>query len=164
MTPWLHTTVRISVLIGMIISWAGMVIPAFPAPLVMWAFTLVYGIIQGFGGGGILYFVGITVLTIGAMLVDNVLTLSRARMAGAGWTSLLLAFAVGLISSVLFTPLAGIPLTLLALYLTEYARKRDADQAWHATKSMLFAWGWAAIARLSLGFLILLLWVLWAWV
>jgi len=46
--PWLHTTMRVIVLIGLIITWIGTITPVFPAPTVMWGFILLYGIATGF--------------------------------------------------------------------------------------------------------------------
>jgi len=163
MVPWLDLTLRIGILIVLLVSLVAMVIPAFPAPAVMWVFTLVYGLIAGFEGGGVLYFVAITLLTIFALLVDNLLMLGGARRAGARWSSLLVAFAAGTFGSLFLTPLLGIPITILALFLVEYAYRKHADQAWRATKSMIFGWGWSVVVRLLLGLAMLILWAMWAW-
>jgi uncharacterized protein YqgC (DUF456 family) len=161
--PWLDLTLRIGTLIVLLITWVAMVIPAFPAPAVMWIFTLIYGLLAGFEAGGALYFAAITLLTIFALLADNVLMLGNARKAGARWSSLVVAFIAGTLGSLLLTPLLGIPITLLALFLMEYARQKDADQAWASTKSMVFGWGWSVVVRLLLGLAMLILWAMWAW-
>ncbi len=163
MIPWLDLTLRIAILIVLLITWVAMVIPAFPAPAVMWVFTLAYGLLAGFEAGGALYFAAITLLTIFALLADNVLMLGNARKAGARWSSLLVAFFAGTVGSLVLTPLLGIPITLLTLFLMEYARQKDADQAWTATKNMIFGWGWAVVVRLLLGLAMLVLWAMWAW-
>lgn len=163
MIPWLDLTLRVGILIVLLVSWAAMVIPAFPAPAVMWVFTLIYGLLKGFGSGGVIYFIVITLLTIFALLVDNLLMLGGARQAGARWSSLFVAFVAGTFGSLLLTPLLGIPITILALFLVEYARQKDSDQAWRATKSMIFGWGTSVVVRLLLGLAMLILWAMWAW-
>ncbi|MDZ7776169.1 MAG: DUF456 domain-containing protein [Bacteroidales bacterium] len=65
--------------------------------------------------------------------------------------------------SLFLTPLLGIPITLLALFLTEYARQKDSERAWAATKSMIFGWGTSVVVRLLLGMAMLILWAMWAW-
>jgi uncharacterized protein YqgC (DUF456 family) len=163
MTLWLNQTLRIGTLIILLVSWAAMVIPAFPAPAVMWAFIFLYGLLTGFEIGGALYFTAITLLTILALLADNLLMLGGARKAGARWSSLFVAFVAGTFGSLFLTPLLGIPITLLALFLTEYARQKDSERAWAATKSMIFGWGTSVVVRLLLGMAMLILWAMWAW-
>ena len=163
MVPWLDLTLRITILIVLLISWIAMVIPAFPAPTVMWVFTLIYGVLAGFEGWGIAYFIAITLLTVFALLADNVLMLGGARRAGARWSSLFVAFVAGTLGSIFLTPLLGIPITILALFLVEYARLRNAKRAWATTKSMIFGWGWSVAVRLFLGLAMLILWAMWAW-
>jgi len=164
MTPWLETTFEIAILLGMLIGLFGMIIPIFPGPTVLWVLALVYGLVFGFEVRGLIFFIIISVLAVAGMLSDNVLMIGKARQSGAQWGSILLASFVGLIGSILFTPIGGIALTLLALYLAEYAHRQDSQDAWEATKSMMLGWGWAFVARFSLGLVIVILWGIWAWV
>jgi hypothetical protein len=60
------------------------------------------------------------------------------------------------------TPIGGILLWALALFLSEYYFQKDATLAWEATKSMVIGWGWAAVARLGIGLVVLGLWAAWA--
>jgi uncharacterized protein YqgC (DUF456 family) len=163
MTPWLDTTFRIVILLGLLLSWGGTVIPIFPGPTVMWVFVLVYGIVAGFDTLGAILFGIISLLTVASWLTDNVFSIRGARQGGAEWSSVAIATGVGLVSSLFLTPVGGIALTLLALYLMELHHKRDGAKAWLATKEMLMGWGWATLVRLSLGFGVLILWGIWAW-
>jgi hypothetical protein len=160
--PWLDAAFTIVILIGLIVAWLGTLIPIFPAPTVMWIFILIYGLVTGFDVRGGIFFAVITVLTIASLLSDNVLSIAGARKGGARWISVTVASAVGLISSLLLTPIAGILLTLAALYLMEYAHRKDARAAWEATKQMLVGWGWATVIRLAVGLFELILWAIWA--
>lgn len=161
--PWLALTFQIVVLVTLVLSWIGTIIPIFPGPTVMWALALLYGIVAGFDTRAVILFSVITILTVASWLTDNVFSIKGAREGGAAWSSVAIASAVGLVSSLFLTPIIGVLLTLLALYLVEYRRQRDPDKAILATKQMLLGWGWATVARMGLGFVNLVLWCIWAW-
>jgi uncharacterized protein YqgC (DUF456 family) len=161
--PWLHTTVRTIVLIGLIITWIGTLIPIFPAPTVMWGFILLYGITTGFETRGWILFAIITVLTIISTLADNFFTIRGARQGGARWASVAIASVVGFIAGLMLTPIGGILVSVGALFAAETAFTHNTEKAWEATKQWLLGWGWATAVRLAIGFVALTLWVAWAW-
>lgn len=161
--PWAETTLRIIVLILLILTWIGTIIPIFPAPSVMWLLILIHGIIVGFGTRGAIVFGLITVLTVISLLTDNFFSIRGARKGGARWASVAIASVVGLVASVLLTPIGGILLTIAALFAAETAYQQDTQKAWEATKNWLLGWGWATIARLAIGFVTILLWIFWMW-
>jgi uncharacterized protein YqgC (DUF456 family) len=162
MMPWLDVTISIFILIGMVIAWLAMIIPAFPAPTLMWLLALIYGTATGFGTRSLIFFVIITLLTIVSLFTDNVFSMAGARKGGARWWSIAISAVVGLVASVLLTPLGGILLWALALFLAEYTFQGDATKAWEAMRSMVIGWGWATVARLAIGLVILALWSAWA--
>ncbi len=161
--PWLHTTVRTIVLIGLIITWIGTIIPIFPAPSVMWGLILVYGISAGFETRGWIFFAIISVLTIISMLADNFFTIRGARQGGARWASVAIASVIGLIASLTLTPIGGILVSVSALFAAETAFTHNTETAWEATRQWLLGWGWATAVRLAIGFVALMLWLAWAW-
>jgi hypothetical protein len=130
---------------------------------VIWGLTLLYGVVMGFEVRGFIFFGLITLLAIASVFTDEVLGVAGARKGGARWMSIVIASLVGFISSILLTPIAGILLTIVALFLVENYYKGDAEKAWEATKQMLIGWGWAIVARLGLGLVQILLWAAWAW-
>lgn len=161
--PWWTLTFQIVIMVALILSWIGTVVPIFPGPTVMWVLMLVYGLVDGFGTRGAVLFGIISLLTAASWLTDNVFTIKGARDGGATWTSVAIASAVGLVSSLFLTPIVGVLLTLLTLYLVEYSRQHDHARAMEATKLMLVGWGWATVARMGLGLISLALWSIWAW-
>ncbi|MBN1249541.1 MAG: DUF456 domain-containing protein [Anaerolineae bacterium] len=163
MLPWAYTTLRIIVLVLLILTWFGTVIPVFPAPTVMWVLILVHGIVTGFGTRGAILFGFITLLTIISLFTDNFFSIKGARQGGARWASVAIASGVGLIASLLLTPIGGILLTVAALFAAEMAYQHNAEKAWNATKNWLLGWGWATVARLGIGLVTILLWVVWVW-
>ncbi|MGC9520774.1 MAG: DUF456 family protein [Anaerolineae bacterium] len=163
MLPWIDVALRVVILIGLVVSWVATIIPIFPAPTVMWSLTLIYGIVSGFNTRGAIIFGVISVLTIASWVTDEVFSIAGGRKGGAAWTSLVIAWVVGIVSSLIFTPVVGILLTVATVFLMECHYKGSSTEAWRATKNMLLGWGWATVARLSIGFLALVLWVGWAW-
>ncbi len=159
---------RFALLGGMLIGWLGLIVPFFPGITVIWLAALFYGIAVGFGQGGTWYFLVITVLAIFGWLADNVMMIHFARKGkgeeeGASWYSIVLAFVAGIVGSIAFSPLGGIAATLGALLLVEYLRERDLSRAWERTWRMAMGWGWAIVARMSVGMLMIALWAIWAW-
>ncbi len=175
---------RFALLGGMLIGWLGLIVPFFPGITVIWLAALFYGIAAGFGQGGTWYFLAITVLAILGWLADNVLMIRFARKGrripeaitladdgtaregeeeGASWLSIALAFVAGVVGSIVLSPLGGIAATLGALLLVEYLRERDLHRAWDRTWRMAMGWGWAIVARMSIGLLMIALWAIWAW-
>ncbi len=163
MANWLHIALRIFILLGMLFGLFGLIVPVFPGLTVMWVLALAYGLIFGFEVKGAILFAIMSVFAVAGMLADNVLMIGKARQGGARWRSIFIASLVGFVGSLLLTPIGGIALTLLALYLSEYADRRDRDEAWQVTKDMILGWGWAFVVRFSLGFVMLVLWGIWVW-
>ena len=74
-----------------------------------------------------------------------------------------MAFAAGIILSLFFTPLVGMIASPVGLFLAEWRRLKDRDIALANTKAWMTGWGWSVAARLGIGFLMIVLWGLWAW-
>ena len=152
------------VLLGvMMIGLFGLIVPVFPGITVIWALTLVYGILYGFGTLGAWLFGVISVLTVLGWASDNILMGGKARQEGASWYSLAIAFVAGFVGSFVVTPLGGIVIALGALYLAEYIPRKDAAAALAITKGMAIGWGWSFVARFGIGLLMIALWAIWAW-
>jgi uncharacterized protein YqgC (DUF456 family) len=156
---------RVLTLLIMLFSLFGLILPIYPGLVVIWLMALIEGLLnRRFDRQGMLLFGLITLLMITGSVIDNVIIAARTRQQGASWLSLFLSFAVGVIVSLIFTPLLGLPATLLALFLAEYVRSGcDAGQAWMRFKAMLGGWGLAQGVRFLIGLGMILLWVLWAW-
>jgi hypothetical protein len=151
----------------LLVCLAGLLIPVFPGLTVMWIATLVYAIVQFINGkmswvDWFLFFI-ITLLMIGGNIIDNVIIAKHMREKNVPWVSILFAYAVGLIVSVIFTPLAGIAASPAGLFLAEWFRLKDRAIAFANTKAWLTGWGWSFAASFIIGIFIILFWGLWAW-
>ena len=94
---------------------------------------------------------------------DNILMGTRAHKEGAPWWSILIALAAAIAGNFLLPILGGVLAALLALFLVELARRRDAKKALTATQGMLVGCGWAVVIRVIIGLVMIGLWLIWAW-
>lgn len=163
MEPRLELIISLLILLGMLVSLCGLIVPIFPGLVVIWVLALLYGILSGFGMLGAVLFVIITVLAILGEISDNLLMSKKARQEGARWISIAFAFVAGIVCSIVFTPLIGIAAALGALFLAEYIFSRDYRKALAVTRGMAIGWGWSFVARFGIGLMMIALWAIWAW-
>ena len=147
---------------------AGLIIPIFPGLLIMWGLGIVpYAIAQSLQGNMTTWdwvaFTVITLLMIGGNIADNIIIARKMRDQFIPWSSILLAFAAGIVASIFFTPIIGLIAAPLGLYAAEYRRLKNRDDAWKSTKAYMVGWGWAFGARFAIGIVMIVLWMLWAW-
>ncbi|GER78630.1 MAG: DUF456 family protein [Anaerolineales bacterium] len=151
----------------MLVGLVGLIVPVFPGLTVMWFAALVYALLQSAGGsmGWVdwLLFAIITLLMIGGNIVDNLIIASKMRGHEIPWSSILLSYAAGLVVSLFATPLMGLLAAPLSLLLWEYLRLRDRSLAFESAKVYMIGWGASFAARFGIGFLMIVLWMLWAW-
>ena len=163
MPPWLETILNVLVSLTMFVGLFGLIVPIFPGNVVMWLAALVYGIIFGFDVLGGIMFAIITLLMLAAVFADNVLMGAKARENGAAWSSIILALVAGVVGTIFFPPIGGVIAAPLVLYLMEYLRLRDSDQATKVVKALVFGWGLAFVVRFGLGVVMLILWGIWVY-
>jgi uncharacterized protein YqgC (DUF456 family) len=163
MEPRLELIISLLILLGMLVSLCGLIVPVFPGLVVIWVLALLYGILSGFGVLGAVLFVIITGLAILGEISDNLLMSRKARREGGRWRSIALAYIAGIVCSIVFTPLAGIAAALGALFLAEFIFSRDYRKALAVTKGMAIGWGWAFVLRFGVGLMMIALWAIWAW-
>ncbi len=163
MPQWLEISTEILTLLIMVVGLLSMVIPSFPAGIIIWLAALGYGLAVGFNTAGLIFFVIISILTLVGSLADNVLMGARAKQVGASWWSISISLLTGAVVTFLVPPFGGLIAAPIALYLVEYVRRRDTDQALQATRAMISGCGWAVFVRFGLGAISILLWAIWAW-
>ncbi|MCE7905530.1 MAG: DUF456 domain-containing protein [Anaerolineae bacterium CFX3] len=151
----------------MLVGLVGLIVPVFPGLTVMWFAALVYALLQSAGGsmGWVdwLLFAIITLLMIAGNIVDNLIIASKMRGHEIPWSSILLSYAAGLVVSLFATPLMGLLAAPLSLLLWEYLRLRDRSLAFESARVYMIGWGASFAARFGIGFLMIVLWMLWAW-
>lgn len=161
MPEWIEVFLKIIISASMLVGLFGLIIPIFPGNVIMWIAALIFGLIFGFGTKGFILFALITLLTIAAMLGDNVLMGAKAREKGASWLSIFLALAAGVLFTFIFPPIGGIIAAPIVLFAAEYYRLKDHDQAIQVMRGLLVGWGWAFVLRFGIGVIVLILWLVW---
>jgi len=168
LTLFLQVALETLTLFALLIGLAGLIVPVFPGLTIMWIATLVYALIQSsrglMTGWDWAAFVFITLLMIGGNIVDNLIIAAKMRDQFIPWSSILLAFAAGIVASIFFTPLIGLVAAPLGLFLAELRRLKNRDEALKSTRAYMIGWGWAFGARFIIGITMIGSWMLWAWI
>ncbi len=145
-----------------IVSLLGLVVPIFPGTVIIWIVTIIYGILNGFGTAGWIIFILLTILMIISTLADNILMGAKARENGASWLSIGLALGTAIIGTMIFPPIGGLIGAPIVLFISEYNRVKDREKALATVKALALGWGWAIVARMGIGVVMLGLWAVWA--
>ena len=165
---FLQVVLETLTLLALIVGLVGLIMPVFPGLVVMWLGTLVYAILQNAAGEMTSWkwflFGVITILMISGSIVDNLIIAYKMRDKYIPWSSIMFAFAAGLIASIFFTPLIGLVAAPLGLYLAENRRLKNNEAAIDSTKAYMIGWGWAFGARFLIGLAMIAFWMIWAWV
>jgi uncharacterized protein YqgC (DUF456 family) len=168
LTLFLQVALEILTLFALLVGLFGLVVPVFPGLTIMWFATLVYALIQSAAGNMTgwdwFLFVIVTLLMIGGNIVDNIIIAAKMRDQYIPWSSILIAFAAGILVSIFFTPLVGVVAAPLGLFIAEMIRLKNRDEAIKSTKAYMIGWGWAFGARLIIGIAMIGFWMLWAWI
>jgi uncharacterized protein len=165
---FLQVALETLTLFALFIGLAGLIVPVFPGLTIMWLAALVYALIQNSAdkmtGWDWFAFAIITLLMIVGNITDNLIIAAKMRDHFVPWSSILLAFAAGIVVSIFFTPLIGLFAAPLGLYLAELRRLKNRDYAIQSTKAYVIGWGWAFGARFMIGITMIGTWMLWAWI
>ena len=168
MPTWLQIALETFTLFVLLVGLFGLIIPVFPGLVIMWLGTLLYALVQNSAGQMTGWdwfaFALITVLMVVGNIADNIIIARKMRDQYIPWSSILIAFAAGIVASIFFTPLIGLVAAPLGLFLAELRRLKNRDEAIKSTKAYMIGWGWAFGARFTIGIAITVLWMLWAWI
>jgi uncharacterized protein YqgC (DUF456 family) len=170
MTPelFLRVILETLTLFVLLVGLLGLIVPVFPGLVIMWLGILLYALVQSAAGkmtGWDWFLFGlITVLMVVGSIADNIIIARKMRDKYIPWSSILWAFAAGIIISLFFTPLVGLVAAPAGLFLAEMQRLKDRDAAIASTKAYMIGWGWAFGVRFIIGIMIMGLWMLWAWI
>jgi hypothetical protein len=151
----------------LLVGLAGLLIPIFPGLTIMWLGTVFYATVRLTSGQMTslewLAFALITILMVVGNVVDNIIISRKMRERAIPWKSILMGYAAGVVGSLLFTPLVGLLTAPAGLYAAESVRLRSGREAMASTRAWLTGWGWSFAARLAIGLLMTMTWMLWAW-
>lgn len=149
------------VLAFMTIGLFGLLLPIFPGLVVIWLATLGYALLTGFTTIAWIFFVIITILMIIGSLIDNFIMGQQAFEKGASWISIIVAMTFGVLGNFVIPVIGGFLGALLALFLTEWIRRKNWKDAVSAARGWAIGWGWAIVIRFLIGLLMVGLWIFW---
>jgi uncharacterized protein YqgC (DUF456 family) len=145
----------------MAVGLVGIVVPFLPGLPLIWGAALAYGLIDGFGTGGIVAMVVITLVLIGGMTAKIVIPKRRASAGGAPDSTLLVGALLGIIGFFVI-PLVGLPIgAALGVLLAEYRRTGDWPSARRSTKEVIVGFGIGALLEMGAGIVMVGTWVVW---
>jgi uncharacterized protein YqgC (DUF456 family) len=148
--------------VAMAVGLVGTVVPLLPGPVLMWVTALVYGLVVGFDLLGVAVMALITLLVGFSFVMGVVLPKRAAEQSGASKRSQL-GGLIGAVIGFFVIPVIGLLLgALVGVMLVEYLAKRDANEAWAATKGVAKGFGLSALLDLAVGLLIVAAWAGWA--
>jgi len=160
---WLKVGIETLTLFVLIVGTAGLIVPVFPGLVVNWVAILIYGVLSGFGVKGWIIFVLVTILMIVGNVIDNILMGKKARESGASWLSIGTGYAASLAVSLLLSPIAGLAAAPVGVFLVEFIRLRKWRDALKVSRSLMVGWGWSIGVRITIGVVMIGLWMIWAW-
>jgi uncharacterized protein len=161
---WLDISLQVVVLTIMLFGLTGLIVPIVPGLVIIWLAMLGFGIVSGFGTLGWVVFAISTILMVAGSFIDNILMGTRAHKSGASWISILLALIFGIAGNFVVPVLGGLLAALLALFISEWIRRKNRDEAWKATIGMVTGFSLAVIVRFIMGLVMIGLWMMWAWI
>lgn len=165
---FLQTALEILTLFVLLVGLLGLIVPVFPGLVVMWLGALTYALFQSAAGKMTVWdwllFAVITTLMIIGNVADNIIIARKMRDKYVPWSSILWAFAAGILASLFFTPLVGLLAAPAGLFVAETSRLKDRQSAMESTKAYMVGWGWAFGVRFLIGLVMTGLWMLSAWV
>ena len=161
---WLKVGIETLTLFALIVGTVGLIVPVFPGLVINWLAILIYGIVSGFGVKGWIIFVLVTILMIVGNTIDNIMMSKKARESGASWASIGTGYVVSLIVSMIFSPIAGLAAAPLGVFLAEFIRLKKWRKALKVAWSLMVGWGWSIGVRITIGVVMIGLWMIWAWV
>jgi uncharacterized protein YqgC (DUF456 family) len=171
MPPGFESTAQVLLetltLFALLVGLFGLIVPVFPGLTIMWLAAVVYALIQNarglMNGWDWFLLVLMTVLMITGNIIDNVIIARKMRDKYVPWSSIILSFVAGIVASIFLTPIVGLIASPLSLLTLEYIRVRDRRKAFDSTKAYVISYGWAFLARFTIGLMMVGLWMLWAW-
>jgi uncharacterized protein len=162
MPSWLDASIFGITIFIMLVGLVGIMVPFFPGIVIIWLAALFYGIVVGFTTLGWVLFFLITLAGIAGVTVDNVLMGLGARRGGASWWTIGVAWAAGILGTIVFPPFGGLIAAPLSVLVIEYYRVRDWKKARSAFSGLAVGWGLSFLARFGFGLLMIFLWFIWA--
>jgi uncharacterized protein YqgC (DUF456 family) len=161
MTPELQSVFLFIVIFGMLLGLASLLLVFVPGVIIIWLSILAYGLVTGFTWPSGIIFAVITLLMIFSTIIDNVIMGATTREQGTSWLAIGVSMAVLLVAGIFLTPVVGLLISFLAVFLVEFLRVRDWRKALASLRGMATGCGLSVVVRIGIGLLMIGLWLIW---
>lgn len=145
----------------MLVGLVGIFVPILPGIELVWLAALGYALLHGLGGMSTVAFIIITLVFILGISSDLWITGAGMRATGTSLLSVLVGGFFLLIGSLFLTPLVGILLSLGAILLIEYLRKRDLKKALVSTGTMAASCALTYGFKFAVAIVMIIIWGVW---
>ena len=149
------------IILGMLVGLFSLLLVFVPGVIIIWLSILAYGLVTGFNWASGIIFGVITALMIFSTVIDNVIMGATTRQQGTSWLAFGASMLPLLVASIFLTPLVGLLLSFVALFLVELLRVKDWRKALASVGGMAKGCGFSVFVRIGIGLLMIGLWVLW---
>lgn len=160
---WFQIFTETLILFLLIVGTAGLIIPVFPGLIINWLALAFYGVVTGFDTKGWIIFVLATILMIFGNVIDNIMMGKKARESGASWFSIGTGYVASIGVSLVFSPVVGLATAPASVFLVELIRLKSLRKAFKVAWSLMVGWGWSIAIRITIGVVMIGLWMIWAW-
>jgi len=153
--------ISIAIALIMLVGLVGIFIPFFPDLLLIWGAALGYGFILNWKADGLVYFVLITGLMLIGIFADFWMGSVGGKLGGASWKSIFLESIAGFFGMFLLTPIGGLAIMLLSIFLLENRRAESAKDALKAMLGIGIGYGASFVIKLLIALGMIAVWLVW---
>jgi uncharacterized protein YqgC (DUF456 family) len=161
MPAYTDTVFLTLVILGMLIGLFSILLVFIPGTVIIWLSILAYGLVTGFNWISGILFTVITLFMVFSTIIDNVIMGATTRQQGTSWLAIGVSMLVLLVAGIFLTPLVGLLLSFLSVFLVELLRVRDWRKALASLRGMASGCGISVVVRMVIGLLMIGLWLLW---
>jgi uncharacterized protein YqgC (DUF456 family) len=150
----------------MVVGLVGILLPAFPGAAIIWAAAIVYVILDGFARVEVAWFVAICILGLAGSTADIWVSMLGARVGGASFLSTVFSLAGAALGGMIGFLIGGIGAfpgilvgATLGVFLNEVRVHREWRAALQATLGLVVGFTVSTVIQLSIGALMILVFV-----
>lgn len=154
----MDTTGLVLVGVAMLVGLVGVLVPALPGLLLVWAAVLVWALVERTTAAWIVLGAA-SVLVAASQVIKYLVPGRRMRAAGVPWTSLAVGGALAIVGFFVIPVVGAFLGFVLGVYLAERLRLGDHPLAWSSTVHALRAVGLSIVIELGAGLLVAGAWL-----
>ena len=166
---WLEPLIIFLTFLVMIIGMLGTVLPALPGIELIWLAAVAYGVVTWWTFSvttwwSVLWIVIITLILIIGEVLSYGVEIFSARKTGASWQAILASVVLGLIGTFIFPILGTLIGAILGVFLVEWARRKNWQEAVRAATGTLMGFGISIGVQFVFGVMMIGVWGIWVFI